>query len=192
MKNKTLWIVLGVILALLLMSGLYYMNTYNSLVLLDESVEAQWAQVENQMQRRYDLLPNLVNTVKGYAAHEKQIFENIAESRSKLAGARTPADKMAASQGLEGALSRLLVVVERYPNLKANQNFARLMDELAGTENRMSQERRRYNEIVKQFNITIRSFPKSMIATRLGFEKKDLFQVETAAREVPKVDFGTP
>ena len=157
--------------------------------MMDEDVSGTWAQVENQLQRRYDLIPNLVNTVKGIAAHEKEVFTAIAEARSRLGGAQNPSQKMQASQMMESALSRLLVVVERYPDLKANQNFNRLMDELAGTENRLSVERRRFNESVKQFNKALRLFPKSFVASASGFDKVDYFKVSESARETPKVSF---
>lgn len=188
--RRNLLIGAGGALILAVLVGGYYLKTFNNLVTLDETVNTQWSQVENQMQRRYDLIPNLVNTVKGYAKHEKEVFLNIAESRSKLAGAKTPRAKMEASRGLEGALSRLLMVVENYPDLKANQNFTRLMDELAGTENRMAVERRRYNEMVKVYNITIRRYPTAMIAKNMGFEKKQAFQAEDKVKFAPKVDFN--
>jgi LemA protein len=187
-KNYLLWITLGII-GVLLLSIMWFFGTRNSLVSMEVNIEGTWAQVENQLQRRYDLIPNLVNTVKGYAKHEKEIFENIAEARAKLAGARTPSEKMQASKGIESALSRLLMVVENYPNLKANESFNRLMDELAGTENRLAVERRRYNESVKVFNKTIRLFPKNFVASFFGFEKKDFFQIEAAAKTTPKVKF---
>ncbi len=194
MGKKWLWIVLGVIggiLAISLMIGMYGLKIYNNLVQQDEQIKTQWAQVENQMQRRYDLIPNLVNTVKGYAKHEKEVFEHIADARAQLGGAKTPQDKMKASNAFEGALSRLLVITERYPDLKANENFQRLMDELAGTENRMSQERRRYNEMVQAYNITIRTVPQSYFAKKYGFSAKLLFQVEAKVKQAPKVDFNS-
>ncbi len=189
MKNKKLLITLGVIALIILSSIFWYVGTFNKLITMDETLNESWAQVENVMQRRYDLMPNLINTVKGYAKHEKELFENIAESRSKLAGAGNAQSKMKAANGLEGSLSRLLVVVERYPDLKANANFIRLMDELAGSENRLTVERQRYNKAVKNFNITIRRFPSSIIANNLGYEKKDMFQMNEKAKEVPQVNF---
>ncbi len=189
MKN-TLLIVLGAIVALIIVGVMMYFNLYNSLVVLDENVKTQWSQVENQMQRRYDLIPNLVNTTKGYAKHEKEVFLGIAESRAKLAGAKTINDKVSASNGLESAISRLLVVVEQYPQLKANENFTRLMDELAGAENRMAVERMRYNEIVKAYNIKVRTFPTSMLASKMGFTLKELFKTIEKAKEAPQVDFN--
>ncbi|MDD4527279.1 MAG: LemA family protein [Candidatus Margulisbacteria bacterium] len=190
MNNKKLWITLGVIALFIIGSISWYIGTYNKLITMDESVNEKWAQVENVMQRRYDLIPNLINTVKGYAKHEKEIFENIAESRAKLAGASSAKDKMQAAQGIEGALSRLLVVVENYPNLKANENFTKLMDELAGSENRLTVERQRYNLSIKGYNIAIRKFPTSIVANQLGYEKKDMFQMEEKAKEAPKVNFN--
>ena len=161
----------------------------NTLVTMDEEINGAWAQVENQLQRRYDLIPNLVETVKGYAAHEKEVFVKVTEARSKVAGAGSIPDKIAANNSLSSALSRLLVVVERYPELKANTNFIRLQDELAGTENRIAVERRRYNENVKAYNARIRRFPTNMIAGMFGFEKAAFFEVPKEKQEVPKVKF---
>jgi len=163
---------------------------YNDLVEYNENIDASWAQVENVLQRRYDLIPNLVNSVKGYAKHEKGLLTEITRLRSQWGAAKTPGAKMQASQGLEGALSRLMVVVEKYPNLKANQNFLKLQDELAGTENRISVERRRYNEAVRRYNTTVKRFPTNFIAKKFGFEKRDeYFEMAEAAKEVPKVEF---
>ena len=187
--SKQSMIILGSIIGVILLCIMSYINMHNSLVSLDENVNSAWAQVENQMQRRFDLIPNLVNTVKGYASHEKEIFTNIAESRAKLGGASTVKDKINASNSMEGALSRLLLVVENYPDLKANSNFTRLMDELAGSENRLSVERRRYNEHVKIFNKKIRTIPTNMVASRMGFERKEFFEVEETAKVVPTVSF---
>ena len=142
-KQKKLLIIAAIVIIVILIPYSYLKGTYNSLVTLDEGVKAAWAQVENQLQRRYDLIPNLVETVKGYAAHEKEVFLKVTEARSKVGGATTINDKIAANNGLSAALSRLLLVVERYPDLKANTNFIRLQDELAGTENRIAVERRR-------------------------------------------------
>ena len=187
-EKKSNVIIVSVI-GVVLVSMMWFYSVRNSLVMMDEEVSGTWAQVENQLQRRYDLIPNLVNTVKGIAAHEKEVFTAIAEARSRLGGAQSPSQKMQASQMMESALSRLLVVVERYPDLKANQSFNRLMDELAGTENRLSVERRRFNESVKQFNKAIRLFPKSFVASVSGFEKKDYFKVSEIAQKNPKVTF---
>ena len=180
-----LWGILGVV-AVVFFWGL---SINNRLVTLDEASNSQWAQVENQLQRRYDLIPNLVNTVKGYAAHESQVFGAIAEARSKLAGAKTPDAKIAASGQMESAISRLLMVVENYPNLKADQSFNRLMDELAGSENRISVERKRYNEHVQEYNLNMRKFPNRMIVGMLGFKSRTYFEVEEKAKETPKVQF---
>ena len=186
---KKLGIVLIGILVVFLFAAGYVIKLRNNLVVMDEGINTQWAQVENQMTRRFDLIPNLVNTVKGYASQEKSIFLGIAESRAKLAGARSVNEKVAASNGMESALSRLLVVVEQYPNLKSNENFTRLMDELAGAENRLSVERMRYNEVVKVYNIRIRSFPANVFAGMFGFDKKSLLEAPTAAKVAPTVNF---
>jgi LemA protein len=154
------------------------------------AVNEKWGQVQNVLQRRGDLIPNLVQTVKGYAAHEKEVFEYVAAARAKLAGARTPEDAMKANTEVTSALSRLLVVVENYPQLKADQTFIRLMDELAGAENRIAVERMRYNTAVGDFNTAIRVFPSNLIAGAAGFRAKPFFEAETAMKEAPKVDFG--
>ncbi len=167
---KTLLIIVGIIILIIVIPYSYIKGTYNSLVTMDESVKGAWAQVENQLQRRYDLIPNYVETVKGYAAHEKEVFVKVTEARSKVAGAGSINEKIQANNQLSSALSRLLVVVERYPELKANTNFIRLQDELAGTENRIAVERRRFNETVKVYNIKIRTFPTNIIAGMFGFE----------------------
>jgi len=164
--------------------------SYNQFVSLDEGVKAQWAQVENQLQRRNDLIPNLVSTVKGYAAHEQGVFEAVAESRAKLAGAKTPEDTIAAANAQSSALSRLLMVVENYPQLKANEQFARLSDELSGTENRIAVERKRYNDKVQEYNTLRRRFPSNITATVFGFKEHPFFQAPAEAKQVPKVDFG--
>lgn len=186
---KTGLIVVGILLLLILIPFMFLKGTYNSLVVMDESVQGAWAQVENQLQRRYDLIPNLVETVKGYAAHEKEVFVKVTEARSKVAGAGNINDKIQANNELSSALSRLLVVVERYPELKANTNFIRLQDELSGTENRIAVERRRFNETVKAYNIKIRSFPTNIVAGMFGFEKAAFFDVPQERQEAPKVAF---
>jgi LemA protein len=165
-------------------------GTYNSLVRLDEGVKGAWAQVENQLQRRYDLIPNYVETVKGYAKQEREVFIKVTEARSKVGSANSVEEKIDANNELSTALSRLLVIVERYPDLKSNQNFIRLQDELAGTENRIAVERRRYNEAVKTYNVKIRSFPTNIFAEMFGFDKAEFFQVPEAVKEPPKVKFG--
>jgi LemA protein len=181
---------LGVLL-LVIVCGLWLGGMYNNLVGLDQNVKQAWAQVENQLQRRYDLIPNLVATVKGYAVHEKQIFTDVAAARAKLAGATTVNDKIAASNGLEGTLSRLLMIVENYPQLKATENFRALQDELAGTENRLAVERMRYNEAVQTYNQTARRIPTVMFVKMFGFDaEKTFFKVEKGeAKEAPKVNF---
>ncbi len=186
---KTLLIIVGIIILIIVIPYSYIKGTYNSLVTMDESVKGAWAQVENQLQRRYDLIPNYVETVKGYAAHEKEVFVKVTEARSKVAGAGSIDEKIQANNQLSSALSRLLVVVERYPELKANTNFIRLQDELAGTENRIAVERRRFNETVKVYNIKIRSFPTNIMAGMFGFEKATFFEVPKERQEAPKVKF---
>jgi LemA protein len=163
--------------------------SYNKFVSQEEAVKAQWAQVQNQLQRRNDLIPNLVETVKGYASHESQVFEDIAASRAKLAGATTPADQIAAANQQTAALGRLLVIVENYPQLKANEQFNRLMDELSGTENRIAVERMRYNEAVQAYNTSRRQFPGVITARLFHFKDYPLFEAPPAAQQVPKVNF---
>lgn len=186
---KVLLIVVVVLLILIAIPFFYLRGTYNSLVTMDEGVKGAWAQVENQLQRRYDLIPNYVETVKGYAAHEKEVLMGVTEARAKVGGAGNVGEKIEANNQLAAALSRLLLVVERYPDLKANTNFIRLQDELAGTENRIAVERRRYNETVKTYNIQIRRFPTNIIAGMFGFEKAAFFEVPKERQEVPKVKF---
>jgi LemA protein len=186
MKNKALWIVLGV-LALGFLMGI---SKYNKLVTYNEMIGERWAQVENVLQRRYDLIPNLVNTVKGYAKHERQLLEEVTRLRSQWGQAKTTNQKMSAATGLESVLGRLMVVVERYPDLKANQNFLRLQDELAGTENRIAVERKRYNEAIRDYNITLRRFPANIIGGMFGFEKSTAyFESAEEAKTAPKVQF---
>ena len=187
--QKTLLIVAVIIVLVVVIPYSFLKGTYNTLVTLDEGVKGAWAQVENQLQRRYDLIPNYVETVKGYAAHEKEVFVTVTEARSKVAGAGTINEKIQANNALSSALSRLLLVVERYPELKANTNFIRLQDELAGTENRIAVERRRFNETVKAYNIKIRTFPTNIIAGMFGFEKAAFFEVPKERQEAPKVKF---
>jgi LemA protein len=187
--HKTTLIVIGIVILVIAIPLLYLKGTYNTLVAMDEGVKGAWAQVENQLQRRYDLIPNYVETVKGYAAHEKEVFLKVTEARSKVGQAGPISEKIAANNELSSALARLLVVVERYPDLKANTNFIRLQDELAGTENRIAVERRRFNETVRVFNTKIRSFPTNLIAGMLGFEKATFFEVPKERQEAPKVKF---
>lgn len=179
-----------VVVGLIVVGGLMLVGSRNSLVSADEAVTASWAQVENVLQRRSDLIPNLVKTVQGYAKQEKEIFIQVAEARAKLAGAGTVPEKISANQGLDSALSRLLVVVEKYPDLKSNQNFMALQDELSGTENRIAVERMRYNESVQAYNLQVRRFPSNLAASMFGFQKKDAyFEAAPEAQAVPKVEF---
>ncbi len=166
--------------------------SYNRFVGQEEAIKAQWAQVENQLQRRNDLIPNLVETTKGFAQQERDVFGRIADSRAKLAGAQTPEQTIAAANEQSAALARLLVVVENYPQLRSSETFARLMDELAGTENRLSVERMRYNERVQEYNTARRQFPANVTAGIFGFKEYPLFQVPESAKVVPKVDFSRP
>ena len=166
--------------------------SYNRFVTEEEAVKAQWAQVENQLQRRNDLIPNLVETTKGFAQQERDVFQAIADSRAKLAGAQTTEQKIQAANEQSSALARLLVVVENYPQLRSSETFARLMDELAGTENRIGVERMRYNERVQEYNTARRSFPANITAGIFGFKEYPLFQAPESAKVVPKVDFGRP
>jgi len=192
-------IVLVVLVILVLIGYASIKNMYNNFVTLDEGVKQSWSQVQNVYQRRLDLIPNLVSTVKGYAAHEKETLQGVTEARSKMGGVMqlkaedlTPenlAQFQQAQAGLGAALQRLMVVVERYPDLKANQNFIRLQDELAGTENRIAVERRRFNEAVQKYNETIRKFPNMIFAGMFGFTQKAYFEAAEAAQEAPKVEF---
>lgn len=167
-----------------------FVSIYNNIVTLHENITAKWAQVENQLQRRNDLIPNLVNTVKGYAAHEKTVFEDVTLARSQWAKATSVEDKVNAAAKIDSALARLLLVVENYPTLKADQTFLRLMDELAGTENRVAVERMRYNEAVRQYNTTIRIFPGNFVGGVLGYKVATAyFKAEEKAKSVPEVKF---
>jgi len=166
--------------------------SYNTFVGQEESIKTQWAQVENQLQRRNDLIPNLVETTKGIAQQEQDVFGRIAESRAKMAGATTPEQRIAAANEQSSALARLLVVVENYPQLRSSESFNRLMDELSGTENRISVERMRYNERVQEYNTLRRRFPSNVTASIFGFKEHPLFDAPTAAEQVPRVNFGKP
>ncbi len=188
---KTKWIVIIALLVILVVAGGSCAGKYNKLVTLNENVKTSWSQVENVMQRRADLIPNLVNTVKGYAAHEEQVFTEVTNARAKVGQASTVPDKIAANGELSSALSRLLVVAERYPDLKANQNFISLQDELAGTENRITVERMRYNDSVRQYNTYVRIFPNNIIASILGYSREDVyFKADEGSEKAPVVDFG--
>ncbi len=183
------WLPVAVIVGAIAVIAIFLGTKYNSLVGEREQVNGSWAQVQNVLQRRADLIPNLVATVKAYAAHEKETFTQIAEARAKLAGARTPEDAAAANAQLDSALSRLLVIAERYPELKANENFIRLQDELAGTENRIAVERQRYNDQVRDYNQTIRRFPTNLVAGAFNFESRDYFQADATSQRAPQVQF---
>ena len=186
-------IVIGVLVVLvLLVIGVFLSvkNTYNTLVALDEGAQTAWSQVETVLQRRYDLIPNLVATVKGFAQQEQDVLIRVTEARASVGQAQSPAQQMQANNQLTSALGRLMVVVERYPDLKSNQNFIRLQDELAGTENRISVERRRYNESVGVYNSRMRSFPTVILAGMYGFEIKTRFEAAAGAEEVVQVDFS--
>jgi len=164
--------------------------SYNTFVSQEEAIKAQWAQVQNQLQRRNDLIPNLVETVKGYAAHEEGVYKDIADARSRLLAARSPEETIQAANQQTGALGRLLAVVENYPQLRANEQFNRLMDELSGTENRIAVERMRYNEAVQAYNTSRRQFPANLTAKMFSFKDYPFFEAPAEAREVPKVNFG--
>ena len=187
---KVAVIAIVILLLIAFVFGSAYVSRRNQMAIKREAVNAAWAQVDVVLQRRSDLIPNLVETVKGYAVQEQTVFGEIANARAAMAGARTPADKIAANGLLDSALSRLLVVVERYPDLKSNVNFMRLQDELAGTENRIAVERRRYNEVVQDYNTYISLFPNSIIAGMAGFTRNDAyFKTDEGARQAPKVNF---
>lgn len=188
--NKALWIVVIGLIGTIVVIGFMLMGSYNDFVSAEENVDQAYSQIENQLQRRLDLIPNLVNTVKGYAAHEKETIQAIADARSRLAGARTPEEEATANADLSGALSRLLVVVENYPNLKADTQFTQLMDELAGTENRISIARKDYNDQVALYNKKIKRFPGAIVAGITGFDEKEYFQADPRSQETPNVDFG--
>jgi LemA protein len=192
-KTKITLIIVGVVVAALLFVGIgffsYFVGVYNTLVKMDAGVKASWAQVENQLQRRMDLIPNYVETVKGYAKHEREVLIEVTNARAKVGGAVNPQQKIESNNQLSAALSRLLLVVERYPNLKADQNFIRLQDELAGTENRIAVERMRYNEAVKEYDIYRRRFPQSIVAGMFGFSQVPYFEAPAEAKQPPKVKF---
>ncbi|HEY3315459.1 MAG TPA: LemA family protein [Bacillota bacterium] len=186
MRNTPL-VILGVIVLVILMAGGWGVSSYNGLIRQDQAVKAQWAQVENQLQRRYALIPNLASTVSSYAAHEAGVFTSIADSRAKIGGAPTPDQEAALDKQYYSALSRLLVIREAYPELKANENYIRMMDELAGTENRIATERGRYNEKVADFNTRVKVFPTVLIARMAGYGEKPFFQAPPEASTVPQV-----
>lgn len=185
MKGKSLLIVIGILVVIAIIFG----GTYNKLATLDESVDAAWAQVENVLKRRADLIPNLVNTVKGYASHEEQVLLGVTEARSRFQQASSPQEFAQADEQLRVALTNLYAVAESYPDLKANQNFTELQTELAGTENRIATERMRYNDVVREYNTSIRRFPTNMIAGIFNFEKREYFEINQQDAEVPEVNF---
>jgi LemA protein len=189
--NKGVIVIIVVVLIALLAFG--YVGVRNTLVTKNEAVKASWSQVDIVLQRRADLIPNLVETVKGYAQQEQTVFGDIAKARSALLSAGTPQDKIAANQQLDGALGRLLLIVENYPQLKSNENFLRLQDELAGTENRIAVERKRYNDTLQDYNTYIQKFPNNIYAGWAGFKPNEAYFAATEqSRQVPKVNFATP
>ncbi|MCM3722986.1 LemA family protein [Solibacillus isronensis] len=189
-RGSAVLVALIAIVALIVIAAMLVVPKYNKLVTGEETVDAAWAQVENQLQRRFDLVPNLVNTVKGYAEHEEEIFTQIADARTQYGNANTVEETADANNELSSALARLLVVVENYPNLKADVQFTRLMDELAGTENRLTVARKDYNDTVQQFNNDVRRFPGNLIAGMFSFDQKDYFEIKEGVEEAPAVDFG--
>jgi len=190
--SKTM-ILLITIVVLILLSGGKYISVKNALVAKNEAVKSTWSEVDVVLQRRADLIPNLVETVKGIAKQEQTVYGEIAQARSQLLSAGTPSDKIAANQRLDGALGRLLAIAENYPQLKSNENFLRLQDELAGTENRIAVERKRYNDTLQDYNTYVQQFPNSVFASNMGFKKNDAYFTATeASRTVPKVNFSTP
>lgn len=193
MNKRIVMIVIGVLVVFGLV-GIYlvtsFISHYNQMITLSEDIDAKWAQVENQLQRRFDLIPNLVETVKGYAEKEERIFTNIAEARSRIGSARTPEQRMEAEGEMGGFLSRLLMITENYPQLRASEQFQQLQAQLEGTENRIAVERKRYNDSVQQYNTLIKQFPGRFYASLAGFEPREFFEAAPTAQEVPQVDFG--
>ena len=190
--NRALWITVGVLVVLGIAAYSLFAGTYNQFVTQQEEIRQRWAQVDNQLQRRSDLIPNLVETVRGFAGQELTIFREIAEARTKYGGAVQISDKIAAANELGSTLARLLVIVENYPTLKSDQTFIRLMDELAGTENRLAVERMRYNEAVQAYNANIRRFPNNFLAQLYGFQPAPYYEVPPEAKVVPTVTFTPP
>ena len=187
---KILLVILGVLLLVGIMFGGKFVSVRNDLAVQNEAIAAAWAQVDVALQRRADLIPNLVSTVKGFATHEQQVIDSVTAARAALGGARNPQEKIAANSQLDSAISRLLVIAENYPNLKSDQNFLRLQDELAGTENRIAVERRKYNEVVQRYNTQIALFPNNLIASMSGFQRNDAyFKTDPGSRQAPKVAF---
>ncbi|HKV25124.1 MAG TPA: LemA family protein [Candidatus Acidoferrum sp.] len=189
---KTAVVILVILLVIALILGGSFIHRRNQMAIMREAVNASWAQVDVVLQRRADLIPNLVETVKGFAQHETEVFDEIAKARAGYLNATTPADKIAANNQLDASLAKVLVLTENYPQLKSNENFLRLQDELAGTENRIAVERRRYNQAVQDYNTYISLFPNSIVAGMSGFTRNDAyFKTEPGAREAPKVNFGS-
>jgi LemA protein len=186
---KNLMVILGALGLVVVLGVVAAVGFYNGLITKTTNIDGQWAQVETQYQRRFDLIPNLVNTVKGLFEQEQKVFGEIAEARTRYAGAETVDEKAAAASELEGALARLLVIVESYPEIKSDAAVVSLMDELAGTENRISVERRRFNDLVKDYNTTIKRFPGNMIAPMFGFSEREFFQAAEGAEAAPAVEF---
>jgi LemA protein len=187
--------VIAVIIVVLIALAIFgqYVGVRNTLVTKNEAVKSTWSQVDVVLQRRADLIPNLVETVKAYAKQEQTVFDDIAKARSQLLGATTPADKIAANNQLDGAVFKVLALAENYPQLKSNENFMRLQDELAGTENRIAVERKRYNDTLQDYNTYVQQFPASLFAGWAGFKPNDAyFKAAEGSREAPKVNFGTP
>jgi len=190
---KTGAIILIIIVLLVFWFGSTFLNRRNELVRKREAVNSAWAQVDVVLQRRADLIPNLVETVKGFATHEEKVFGDIAAARAAMIGAKTPSERIAANGQLDSALGRLMVVVENYPQLRSNENFLRLQDELAGTENRIAIERKRYNDTLQDYNTYIALVPNNIIASLSGFTRNDAyFKAEEGSRQAPKVNFGAP
>jgi LemA protein len=188
MRKHSIILILAIALGIPIVVGTC---AYNDMVSAEQQVDAAWAQVENVLQRRADLIPNLVATVKGIVAHEEKVFTEVAEARSRLIAARGPAEAGEADAALNSALGRLLAISENYPELRSSENFIRLQDELAGTENRITVERKRYNDMVRDYNVSIKRFPRRIFAALFGFQTREFFQAAEGAQQVPRVDFGT-
>lgn len=186
----TIGAIVAVLLVALLLGGCSAYQGYRKVIVMDEQVKSSWSQVENQLQRRYDLIDNLVNTVKGVTQQEQKVFGDIAEARTRYAGAKTTAERAEAATEMESALARLMVIVENYPELKSNESFLKLQDELAGTENRLAVERKRYNDSVQAINAYIRPFPGSFYAGLAGVGAAEYYKIDESARQRPKVDFS--
>lgn len=188
---KKSYIVIGIIIAIILAMTLFFVGSYNGLVTLEESVDNKYADIDVQLERRADLIPNLVNTVKGYMKHEEDVIKQVTTARENLINAKGVEEKATANNELSNALNNLMVIVENYPDLKASTNFINLQDELAGTENRISTARRDYNNAVKEYNAKIKKIPTNIIASISGFEKKVYFEADKTKKEVPSVDFNS-